>query len=83
MDSSYGCFMVLLLYNIQYIDWDLNKVAEDHHMLEGRITESFTDFQVGDSIKQSFSDHVPALSTKPEQAQPDYVNMEMVKCVIK
>jgi hypothetical protein len=44
---------------IQYtMDWDSSDVAEDHRVLAERLTESFTD--LGDSIKQSFSDHAPA-----------------------
>jgi hypothetical protein len=33
-------------------------VAKGHHILEERIIASFADF--GESIKPSFSDHVPA-----------------------
>jgi hypothetical protein len=40
------------------IDWVSCNVAKDRRILFARIIASFDDF--GESIKQSFSDHVPA-----------------------
>jgi hypothetical protein len=46
---------VEMLYTI---DWNRSDVAEDRCILSERLTGSFTDFR--QTIKWSFSDHVPA-----------------------